>query len=40
MRYSLDPIDLVVFIVYAVGLLALALWISREEKSHNRSPQE
>ena len=40
MRYSLDPIDLVVFIVYAVGLLALALWISREEKSHNRSTQD
>jgi SSS family solute:Na+ symporter len=40
MHYSLDPIDLAVFVVYALGLLALALWISREEKSHDRTTQD
>lgn len=40
MNIKLDPIDIGVFIAYAVALLAIALWISRDEKSHERDTKD
>ncbi len=37
---TLDQIDINVFIIYAVGLLAIALWISRAEKAHETNTKD
>jgi len=37
---KLDPLDIGVFIAYVVGLLIIALWISRDEKSHERNTED
>jgi len=37
---TLHQIDINVFIAYVVGLLILALWISRREKSHETNTED
>ncbi len=40
MNITLDPIDIGVFIAYVICLLMIALWISRDEKSHERDTKD
>jgi len=40
MNITLDPIDIGVFVAYVVILLLIALWISRDEKSHERNTKD
>ncbi len=40
MNLTLDSIDIGVFIAYVVGLLIIALWISRGEKSHETNTED
>lgn len=37
---TLDSLDINVFIAYVVGLLAIALWISRGEKAHETNTED
>ncbi|MGL1957133.1 MAG: sodium/sugar symporter [Colwellia sp.] len=37
---KLDTLDIAVFIAYVIGLLFIALWISRDEKSHERNTED
>lgn len=36
----LEPIDIAIFIVYVIFLLLIALWISRDEKTHERNTKD
>lgn len=40
MNITLDITDIVVFVAYVLVLLAIALWISRDEKSHERDTKD
>ena len=40
MTVTLDQIDINIFIAYVAGLLAIALWISRGEKSHETNTED
>ncbi len=37
---KLETLDIGVFIAYVLGLLILALWISRGEKNHERNTED
>ncbi|WP_016956043.1 sodium/sugar symporter [Catenovulum sp. SX2] len=37
---QLTDLDITIFIVYAIGLLILALWVSREDKSHQKNTED
>ena len=37
---ALSPLDLAVVAVYAIGLIALATWISREPRGHERDAND
>ncbi|WP_143870593.1 sodium/sugar symporter [Catenovulum sediminis] len=37
---QLSDLDITIFIFYAIGLLILALWVSRDEKSHQKDTQD
>ncbi|MFW6413409.1 MAG: sodium:solute symporter family transporter, partial [Oceanicaulis sp.] len=37
---TLAPIDLTIVAAYAAGLLALALWVSREKAGHERNAED
>jgi SSS family solute:Na+ symporter len=37
---QLTNLDISIFIVYAIGLLGLALWISREDKNHEKNTKD
>ncbi|EWH09119.1 sodium/hexose cotransport protein [Catenovulum agarivorans DS-2] len=37
---QLTDLDITIFIFYAIGLLVLALWVSREEKSHQKNTED
>ena len=40
MELKLAGLDIAIFIAYALALLAIALWISRDEKSHEKNPED
>jgi len=37
---KLQPLDIAIFVTYVVGLLVLALWISREEKGASKNTED
>ena len=37
---NLSPIDITIFAVYAIGLIAIATWISRSEIKHERDTSD
>lgn len=37
---NLATIDIVILCIYAVGLLALSLWVSRKKKGHEKNIQD
>ena len=37
---KLETLDMSIFVLYIVGLLAVALWISRDEKSHEKNTED
>ncbi|TYK67200.1 sodium/sugar symporter [Colwellia echini] len=37
---NLDSIDIGVFVAYVIGLIVIALWISREDKNHERNTED
>ena len=37
---ALSPLDIAVFAAYCVGLIALALWVSREKPGHKKNSQD
>ncbi|WP_435273780.1 hypothetical protein ACMAZF_10345 [Psychrobium sp. nBUS_13] len=37
---SLDTIDVVVFIAYVIGLIAVAMFVSREKEGHEKGAND
>ena len=37
---NLDPVDITILVVYAIGIFVLAQWVSREKGSHEKNAQD
>ena len=37
---NLDPVDITILVVYAIGIFVLAQWVSREKGTHEKNAQD
>ena len=37
---NLDPVDVTILVVYAVGIFVLAQWVSREKGAHQKDAHD